>query len=252
MRRVGLLLGCSSLLVLLAGCPPTYPNCNSDEHCTEKGEVCVQGQCQECATDANCKSGFVCQASRCVPKPECTPTGNECGPGQKCKAGKCQVHECEADTDCKGGGRCENNRCVSGCTSDEDCPSGQRCQGGQCTTGGADDDELAQCTWEAVRFEFNEAGLSDEARAALERTADCIKKGNVRVTLEGHADERGTEEYNLQLSNRRAESVKKYLVTLGVSPGSLDTTGFGENRPAESGSNEGAWSANRRVEFNRR
>jgi len=72
------------------------------------------------------------------------------------------------------------------------------------------------------------------------------------VTLEGHADERGTEEYNLQLSNRRAASTKKYLHDLGVATNSLDTVGYGFNRPAVQGHNEAAWAANRRVEFRTR
>src|SRR5262245_8381749 len=73
---------------LLAGCPPTYPKCNSDEHCKEKGEVCVQGMCQECATDANCKAGFICEGNKCVPKPECTSDA-DCGTSKQCRGGKC-------------------------------------------------------------------------------------------------------------------------------------------------------------------
>ncbi|MGZ6140108.1 MAG: OmpA family protein, partial [Myxococcaceae bacterium] len=78
------------------------------------------------------------------------------------------------------------------------------------------------------------------------------KKGSSKkVTLGGHADPRGTEEYNLHLSQRRAASVKKYLTALGVAPKSLDTIGYGENRPAGSGPNdtEAEWAKDRRVEF---
>ena len=82
MRNTQLFLGLSAVL-LLSGCPPTYPKCDSDAQCSEKGEVCVQGQCQECATDNNCKPGFVCDANKCVPKPECTDT-NPCKAGAKC------------------------------------------------------------------------------------------------------------------------------------------------------------------------
>jgi peptidoglycan-associated lipoprotein len=247
MQRIAWMLCGAGLAVVLAGCPPTYPKCNSDAHCKDKGEVCVQGQCQECATDANCKEGFVCEGNRCVPKPECTPTGNECGPNQKCRAGRCVVHECEQDADCASG-RCVNNRCIGGCTSDDDCGAGQICRGGQCVS----DPSAGRCSYEPVRFDFNEANLTGEARNRLEQIADCIKSQGIRVTLEGHADERGTEEYNLQLSNRRAESVRRYLVTLGVKANQLDTVGYGENRPVASGSSEDAWAANRRVEFNRR
>ena len=90
---------------------------------------------------------------------------------------------------------------------------------------------------------------SPDAKARLSDLADCLKKKKKPATLEGHADDRGTEEYNMQLSNRRAESVKSYLTALGVNERQLDTVGFGENRPAMSGASEDVWSANRRVEI---
>jgi peptidoglycan-associated lipoprotein len=233
------------MLVLLTACPPSYPKCKSDDNCKEHGEVCVQGMCQECATDANCKDGFSCQENKCVPKAECTPTGNECGTGKKCESGKCVASECTANSDCRTG-KCENNRCVAACHADSDCGSGQGCQEGACVT------TTSSCNWDPIRFDFNESNLSGDARSRLSGIADCIKNQGGKVTLEGNADERGTEEYNLQLSNRRAESVKKYLTNLGVNSSKLDTVGYGETRPAASGSDEAAWAANRRVEFNHR
>lgn len=232
-RRSSLSLGFSSLaastaLFLLTGCPPTYPKCESDEHCKEKGEVCVQGMCQECATDANCKDGFVCDANKCVPKPECVDD-SACGSGRKCSSGKCVV---DASVECSG---------------DTDCPSGQECMAGKCLAA-----QAPACTFEPVRFEFNEFSLSPAAQSTLAKYADCIKKGNLRFTIEGNADERGTDEYNMVLSQKRAASVRKYLVDLGVGSGSLDTVGFGENKPAVSGSNEEAWATNRRAEFKKR
>jgi peptidoglycan-associated lipoprotein len=216
--------------LLLTACPPTYPKCESDEHCKEKGEVCVQGQCQECATNANCKEGFVCDANKCVPKPECT-NDSGCGEGKKCKGGKCLV-EAKAE-----------------CSADDDCPSGQGCSKGKCVTATA---SAPACSFDAVRFDFNDFNLTGAVQSSLSQYADCIKKGNLRFTLEGHADERGTDEYNMVLSQKRAASVRKYLVDLGVSGGALDTVGYGENKPAMSGSNEEAWAANRRVEFKKR
>jgi peptidoglycan-associated lipoprotein len=247
MRRLWLLLGVTGLLAFLTGCPPTYPRCSSDDHCRERGEVCVQGQCQECATDANCKEGFVCQENRCVPRPECTPGGNECGEGQRCQAGKCVAAECRTGADCRTG-RCENGRCVPACAQDADCPGGQSCDRGACVTATGQE----RCDWSPVAFDFNEAQLTAQARSRLSDLADCIKQLPGRVVLEGHADERGTEEYNLQLSNRRAESVRRYLTNLGVSAQKLESVGYGETRPIASGSNEDAWARNRRVEFNRR
>ncbi len=245
MRNTWALLCGAIALGLLTGCPPTYPKCNDDEHCKEKGEVCVQGQCQECATDANCKEGFVCDANKCVPKPECANDA-QCGAGQKCRAGRCVTGECQSDADCNGG-KCRNNRCLAAnaCTTKTDCPGGQDCVEGICS-------EAQACRYEAILFDFNESKLSSDAQSQLAALADCIKREKARVTLEGHADERGTEEYNLQLSNRRAASVKKYLADLGVPNAQMDTVGFGENRPAQQGSSEAAYAANRRVEFNKR
>ena len=216
--------------LFFTGCPPTYPKCNSDENCKEHNEVCVQGQCQECATDDNCKPGFVCSANKCVPKPECD-ANTKCPGGKKCSAG-----------------RCVEDRSEGTCNTDSDCPSGQGCKDGRC----AAKDTEASCSLGPVRFDFNESRLTSEAQNALNGLADCIKKNSWKVRLEGHADERGTEEYNLQLSNRRAASVKSYLVTLGVGAGSLETVGYGENKPAVDGHDEAAWAANRRVEFVKR
>ncbi|MFZ5471344.1 MAG: OmpA family protein [Myxococcota bacterium] len=217
-------------LGLLTACPPTYPKCESDEHCKEHGEVCVQGQCVECATDENCKSGFVCEGNKCVPKPECVSDA-DCGTGKACRNGKCVSTQVEAPK--------------PECTTAADCPSGQECQEGQCV-------EPAACDYAPVRFGFNEHSLTAEARARLDALAECVKKQKVRLTIEGHADERGTEEYNLQLSNRRAASVKRYLTDLGVSASALETVGYGEERPAVGASTEEAWAANRRVEFTKR
>lgn len=230
MMNPRLWLGALGVLVLVSGCKPTYPKCDSDDHCKEQGEVCVQGMCRECATDANCKAGFICDANKCVPKPECVDDG-QCGTGNKCSNGKCVTDP--------------NYKKPGSCAADGDCPSGQECVAGQCAVKTA----KAACNYEPIRFEFNESKLSSEGQQVLANLADCIKKEGARLRLEGHADERGTEEYNLQLSNRRAESVKKYLTTLGVKESDLDPVGFGENRPAQQGSNEAAWAANRRVEL---
>ncbi len=254
MRKVGEWLGAACLVALLTGCPPPYPKCSSDEACKDHSEVCVQGQCQECATDSNCKQGFVCDANRCVPKPECTATTG-CGPNQKCSSGKCITPECDKDTDCGAGGKCQNRRCAvarapGSCSTNDDCQSGENCKAGTCVSSGSASADA--CTFEPIGFDFNEYKLSSEAQAKLATLADCIKKQKAKLTVEGHADERGTEEYNLQLSNKRAASVKRYLTDLGVTAGSLETVGYGENRPAQQGSSEAAWAANRRVEFVKR
>jgi peptidoglycan-associated lipoprotein len=248
MRRISMVAGLALAVTVLTGCPPTYPKCENDQHCQEKGEVCVEGQCQECATNANCKEGFICQGSKCVPAgPECT-TDSQC-PGRICEAGKCADPQCKGDDQCPAGSKCQRGRCqapTDACTSNADCGEGQECQRGRCVTAGP-----AECKWDPIRFEFNEAALTSDAQNRLSELAECMKGTREKITLEGHADERGTEEYNLQLSNRRAASVKRYLTNLGIPANRLETVGYGETRPSTQGASEDAWAQNRRVEFRR-
>jgi peptidoglycan-associated lipoprotein len=99
-----------------------------------------------------------------------------------------------------------------------------------------------------VFFDFNKSDLKPEARRTLERQAAWLKQyGNVKVTIEGHCDERGTREYNLALGERRANAAKDYLVSLGIPAARLSTISYGKERPAVLGSNEAAWSQNRRA-----
>jgi peptidoglycan-associated lipoprotein len=101
-----------------------------------------------------------------------------------------------------------------------------------------------------IYFEFDQATLSDLAKDTLVRNSDWLRSNpDVRVQVEGNADERGTPEYNLALGERRAEAVKSYLASLGVDRGRLVTISYGEERPADPGQSEDAWALNRRVEF---
>ncbi|MBI3327194.1 MAG: peptidoglycan-associated lipoprotein Pal [Nitrospinae bacterium] len=101
-----------------------------------------------------------------------------------------------------------------------------------------------------VYFDFNLAGLSEDAKGTLARNADWLRTNpQVRIQVEGHADERGTSEYNLALGERRAESVKSYLTSLGIDGGRLVTISYGEERSADPGHDEEAWALNRRAEF---
>ncbi|GFZ88231.1 peptidoglycan-associated lipoprotein [Elstera cyanobacteriorum] len=98
-----------------------------------------------------------------------------------------------------------------------------------------------------VFFAYDKFDLSADARRTLERQAAWLKQyASVRLTVEGHADERGTREYNLALGERRANAAKDYLVALGVPAARLTTVSYGKERPAVLGSNEAAWSQNRR------
>jgi peptidoglycan-associated lipoprotein len=98
-------------------------------------------------------------------------------------------------------------------------------------------------------FEFDSSELLPEARAALVVHAEGLKGSSKAVRLEGHADERGTREYNMALGERRANAVRDFLVLQGVSASTIETVSYGEERPAEAGSEEGSWSKNRRVEL---
>ena len=98
-----------------------------------------------------------------------------------------------------------------------------------------------------VFFGYDRYDLTEEARTTLNAQAAWLQRfPNLNVTIEGHADERGTREYNLALGERRANSVKNYLVSMGVNAGRLNTISYGKERPAVPGSNETAWAQNRR------
>ena len=105
---------------------------------------------------------------------------------------------------------------------------------------------------EMVHFEFDMSRITEEARVVLERNAAIIKQNpGVIIQIEGHCDERGTNEYNLALGQRRATSTRGYLISLGVDPNVLVTISYGEEQPLDPGHNEGAWAKNRRAQFNR-
>jgi peptidoglycan-associated lipoprotein len=108
-------------------------------------------------------------------------------------------------------------------------------------------EDLVVNVGDRVFYAYDSSELSSEARATLEKQAAWLSKfGNVRVILEGHADERGTREYNLALGDRRANAAKDYLVALGINPARIKTISYGKERPAAIGSNETAWAQNRR------
>jgi len=99
-----------------------------------------------------------------------------------------------------------------------------------------------------VFFDLDKFNLQSAARDTLQRQADWLKQfSNVRVTIEGHCDERGTREYNLALGERRANAAKDYLVGLGIDAYRIATISYGKERPEVLGSIESAWSQNRRA-----
>ncbi|HER27713.1 MAG TPA: peptidoglycan-associated lipoprotein Pal [Rhodospirillales bacterium] len=108
-------------------------------------------------------------------------------------------------------------------------------------------EDLVVNVGDRVFFGFDKYALNSESRGILEKQAVWLNKyPHLSVALEGHADERGTREYNLALGERRANSVKDYLTGLGVSASRIRTISYGKERPVALGSNEAAWAQNRR------
>ena len=101
-----------------------------------------------------------------------------------------------------------------------------------------------------VHFEFDRSEIQPEYKKTLEGNAEWLKKNSsAKVVVEGHCDERGTEEYNIALGHRRAKSAKDYLTSLGIDSGRLSTKSYGEEKPLESCHNESCWWKNRRADF---
>jgi len=101
-----------------------------------------------------------------------------------------------------------------------------------------------------IYFDFDMSDLRPDSIAQLDQNADWLKQhATVRAIIEGHCDERGTEEYNLALGERRAKGARDYLIRLGIAASRMMVVSYGESRPQELGSNESAWAMNRRAHF---
>jgi peptidoglycan-associated lipoprotein len=235
MRRALLCLA-PVVALALAGCPskPKDGECKTSEDCKDQpgyGPVCVQGRCQECGQDTDCKGGFVCRQNKCVPRPEC-----------------------ERDADCAGGKQCQDGRCVepakkAECAADADCGPGKACEAGACVTKAAAVPECpADGKYDAVYFDFDRSAIRPDDAKTLEKDAECIKKlAPKSLTIEGNCDERGTVEYNLHLGQRRAEAARKYLNNLGIKT-KVKTVSFGKEKPICTESTEDCWAKNRRAD----
>ncbi|MGH7664550.1 MAG: peptidoglycan-associated lipoprotein Pal [Gemmatimonadaceae bacterium] len=101
-----------------------------------------------------------------------------------------------------------------------------------------------------IYFDFDESSIDDQARATLESKLPILNaNAGLRIRVAGHTDERGSDEYNLALGQRRAASAKRFLVQRGIAESRIETVSFGEERPAMTGSDESAYAQNRRAEF---
>ena len=101
-----------------------------------------------------------------------------------------------------------------------------------------------------IHFDFDKANIRAEDAAVLDQKIAILQANpNLRIRISGHCDERGSDEYNLALGNRRATSAKQYLVSHGIDGGRIETVSYGEERPLTPGHDEAAWAQNRRDEF---
>lgn len=253
-KRALLLVGAVCMTLTSVGCKPKYPKCKTDEHCQSSSDgqaegklYCVNGLCQQCAEDADCGDpSLECNAGVCDPIPGYCASVDDCPGNQKCRDNRCGP-ECTDDNECADGQKCSGGNCVAAaeCTSNADCGDGMACEGGKCVAASSD------CSTEPVYFGYDSSVLDDSARNQLQRNADCIKQRGLTVAIEGHADERGTSEYNLALGERRATSAYKYLRQMGIAKDDMTTITYGEERPIRPCGEQGPESchrANRRVE----
>ncbi len=101
-----------------------------------------------------------------------------------------------------------------------------------------------------IHFDFDRYDIRPQDAEILKQNAEVLKRfPTLKIQIEGHCDERGTEEYNLALGERRANSAKRYLITLGIAAERMTTISYGEERPLDPGHNEEAWAKNRRAQF---
>ena len=131
------------------------------------------------------------------------------------------------------------------CNSDDDCALNALCIRNQCVPISAG---LAECSTVRVHFDFNGSDIKDNDKPPLTRISRCLRAEHaLKVTIEGNADERGTEEYNLALGQKRASVVARYLEALGVGANQLKTISYGYEKPVCEEHNEECWAKNRRA-----
>jgi peptidoglycan-associated lipoprotein len=219
------------------------PGCKADQDC-KKGQVCAAGKCVECTDDAQCPAGKRCSANACIAAAECL-NDKQCPTGQVCQAGKCKA--CAADSECGPGATCQAGACQPGkpCTKDDQCADDEDCVNGLCHKAGATGAGDAGCTLATVYFAFDDASVQPSERDRLAGNVVCIEKTKGKnVLLIGHTDTSGTEEYNIALSERRAQSVADYMARLGTDPARMQVVPKGETEPTGLGDDK-----DRRVEF---
>ncbi|HEY4181010.1 MAG TPA: OmpA family protein [Kofleriaceae bacterium] len=238
---IAMLIG--SIATTSCGDKPKAPGCKADKDCKD-GLKCSENKCVECVADGDCAKGQKCSANACVAAAECEKD-DQCPTGQVCQAGKCKP--CASDSDCGPGGSCSSGTCNRGkkCGSDTDCADDEDCVNGYCQKAGTSSNDPNACPLATVYFGFDDSSVQASERDRLDQNASCIEKAKTKsVYLIGHTDTSGTEEYNIALSERRAQSVADYLARLGSDPARMQVVPKGETEPTGLGDDK-----DRRVEF---
>ncbi len=261
----------AAFLLAAPGCKkPDYPACKKDKHCKQDiGEKCVDGTCQNCTSDDECTAkgpngeNWVCHEFRCSDPATIGDTGGsgngeegspctqrgDCFGGLACKAGVCT--SCSEDLDCSPNtcnldtGRCSPE---GQCQTDDECAMDEICDGGMCIfSGNLGEEGGGPCGLDAIYFAFDSDKLTPKAEEAMNSAAECMKSENRLIYLEAHADNVGTEEYNILLTEKRGTTVKGYLGNLGVSGDNMQVIAKGSLEA--SGMDEPSRAKDRRVQF---
>jgi peptidoglycan-associated lipoprotein len=243
MGKVFFALAIALAFLTACGSKPKAPGCKADKDC-KAGQVCDANKCVACKTDAQCPKGQKCSANACVAKPQCL-NDDQCPLNQVCQAGSCKP--CASDGECGPGGSCEAGACTrpKKCTKDEECADDEDCLDGLCRRQDLGSNIDAGCQLQTVYFGFDDSSIQASERDRLDGNSQCMTKNKEQtVLLIGHTDTSGTEEYNIALSERRAQSVADYMSRLGSDPAKLQVVPKGETEPTSNGDDK-----DRRVEF---
>lgn len=240
MRALFILLS----VVAVSGCPATKKvrvadvGCTKDSQCTGSAGAgyCSHGQCVACRGDTDCGVG-ACSEGRCeIDVASACP----CGVGEECIEDRCVETEEEVAVIEVDGPFCFGDLCDG--EQDEVVEIS-----GECLPLVGSEDVLALSS---IEFTYDDFDLSDMAQEVLLANADCLAQApDLAIVIEGHADERGTSEYNLALGNERAAAVRRFLAHLGIDESRLQILSKGEEEPVCGDGGEDCWSRNRRVEL---
>ncbi len=251
--RIAFMMSLAAGTLFFTGCPkPDWPTCKSDKDCIENGDGrevnyhCVFDRCQECGRDNQCDIDERCVKNMCA---KSCSTDSDCEDHERCGlAGVCESgsrkdkiaaigEACDEKIPCAPGLLCKNNVCVS--TIQDAAPKS------------ATATVTEVCPEHSVlTFDYNADTLAEDTRSELKQWARCAsQEADTLIRIEGHADERGTTMYNLDLGDRRANAVRSFLVDLGVDGIRLRALSYGEERPANLSRSESGFAENRRVEL---